>query len=49
MKTFIRVIEVWVPAKDRTQLEFADGLYGPLRAFWMCTLPLYQQRGVVLP
>lgn len=33
MKTFIRVTEIWVPAKDRTQLEFADGLYGPLQTF----------------
>ena len=33
MKTFIRVTEVWVPSKDRTQLELADGLYGSLQAF----------------
>jgi hypothetical protein len=33
MKTFIRVTEVWGPARNRTQLEFADGLYGPLKAF----------------
>ncbi len=33
MKTFIKVTEVWAPTKSRTQLEFADGLYGPLKAF----------------
>jgi len=33
MKTFIRVTEVWVPSKNRTQLEFSDGLYGPLQNF----------------
>src|SRR5580693_1996554 len=33
MKTFIRIAEIWVPTKDRTQLEFGDGLYGPLGEF----------------
>jgi nitrite reductase/ring-hydroxylating ferredoxin subunit len=33
MKSFIRVAEIWVPTKDRTQLEFLDGLYGPLTEF----------------
>ena len=33
MKTFIRVAEIWVPTKDRTQLQFLDGLYGPLGEF----------------
>jgi hypothetical protein len=33
MKTFIKVTEIWVPAKNRTHLEFADGLYGSLQAF----------------
>ena len=28
MKTFIRVIEVWVPSRDRTVLEFGSGWYG---------------------
>lgn len=28
MKTFIRVVEVWVPSRDRTLLEFGGGLYG---------------------
>ena len=33
MKTFIRAAEIWVPTKDRMQLEFLDGLYGPLGEF----------------
>src|SRR5712691_6703552 len=33
MKTFVRVAEIWVPTKDRTQLQFLDGLYGPLKGF----------------
>lgn len=27
MKTFIRVVEVWVPSHDRSYLEFSGGLY----------------------
>jgi hypothetical protein len=30
MKTFIQAAEIWVLSKDRTQLEFGGGLYGPL-------------------
>ncbi|MGR9087370.1 MAG: GAF domain-containing protein [Gammaproteobacteria bacterium] len=33
MKTFIKVIEIWVPDKERTQLEFGSGLYGALTDF----------------
>lgn len=33
MKTFIKVIEIWVPDKERTQLEFGSGLYGALSDF----------------
>jgi hypothetical protein len=33
MKTFIKVIEIWVPDKQRTQLEFGSGLYGALADF----------------
>lgn len=32
-QTFIRVIEIWVPSKDRRRLELGSGLYGPLSAF----------------
>ena len=33
MKTLIRVTEIWVPNKQRTHLEFFDGLYGELADF----------------
>lgn len=33
MKTFIKVTEIWIPDKDRTQLEFSAGLYGALTDF----------------
>jgi GAF domain-containing protein len=33
MQTFIRVTEIWLPNKDRSRLEFGDGLYGPLGDF----------------
>lgn len=33
MKTFIKVIEIWIPDKERTQLEFGSGLYGSLTDF----------------
>jgi hypothetical protein len=33
MKTFIKVTEIWIPDKQRTQLEFGSGLYGGLIDF----------------
>jgi hypothetical protein len=33
MKTFIKVAEVWVPTKERAQLELATGIYGTLDEF----------------
>ena len=33
MKTFIKVTEIWIPDKERTQLEFGSGLYGGLIDF----------------
>ena len=33
MKTFIKVIEIWVPDKDRTQLVLGSGMYGALYDF----------------
>ena len=33
MKTFIKVTEIWIPGKDRTQLELATGIYGALEDF----------------
>jgi hypothetical protein len=32
-KTFIRVVEVWVPGNDRSTLEFSAGLYGSAQRF----------------
>jgi hypothetical protein len=28
MKTFIRITEIWVPNRDRTELQYHDGFYG---------------------
>jgi hypothetical protein len=33
MKTFVKVIEVWVPGRDRTRLELGEGIYGPYKSF----------------
>lgn len=33
MKTFVKVIEVWVPGRDRTRLELGAGLYGQYKGF----------------
>ncbi len=33
MKTFIKVTEIWLPDRERTQLEFGSGLYGALDDF----------------
>lgn len=33
MNTFVKVIEVWVPDRDRTMLELGAGLYGSYQAF----------------
>ena len=33
MKTFIKVTEIWIPTKERTQLELAAGIYGTLKEF----------------
>jgi hypothetical protein len=33
MKTFIKVTEIWIPDKKRTQLVFDSGLYGDLTDF----------------
>lgn len=32
MKTFLRVVEVWVPSSDRSLLEFGGGAFGPATA-----------------
>lgn len=33
MKTFIKVIEIWIPDRERTRLVFGSGLYGALAEF----------------
>jgi hypothetical protein len=33
MKSFVRVVEIWVPTQDRAQLALLDGYYGPLAEF----------------
>ncbi len=33
MQSFIRVVEIWVPSRDGSLLEFQDGLYGALENF----------------
>ena len=33
MKTFIRVVEAWVPSADRSLLEFGGGMYGAATRF----------------
>ena len=33
MKTFIRVVEAWVPSSDRSMLEYGGGMYGSATRF----------------
>lgn len=33
METFIKVIEIWIPDRSRTRLEFGSGIYGNLSEF----------------
>ena len=49
MKTFIRVIEYWVPSDDRSLLEFGGGLFGPATRFAAATRDLCFGRGEGLP
>ena len=49
MKTFIRVIEYWVPSDDRSLLEFGGGLFGPATRFAAATRELCFGRGEGLP
>ncbi len=49
MKTFIRVIEYWVPSEDRSLLEFGGGLFGPATRFAAATRELCFGRGEGLP
>ena len=48
-KTFIRVVEVWVPGNDRSTLEFSAGLYGSARRFGMLSRQMCFGLGEGLP
>ena len=49
MKTFIRVVEVWVPGADGTLLEFGGGLYDHARGFGAISRHMVFGRGEGLP
>ena len=49
MKTFIRVIEYWVPSQDRSLLEFGGGLFGAATRFAAISSKLCFGRGEGLP
>ena len=49
MKTFIRVIEVWVPDAERHLLEFGAGLYGSAKSFGALSRSMCFGRGEGLP
>ncbi len=49
MKSFIRVIEIWVPGADGTLLEFGGGLYGSARGFGALSRRMCFGRGEGLP
>jgi len=48
-KTFIRVVEVWVPGNDRSLLEFSAGLYGSASRFGALSRQMCFGRGEGLP
>lgn len=49
MKTFIRVVEYWVPSGDRTYLEYGGGCYGRAARFGALSRSLCFARGEGLP
>jgi hypothetical protein len=49
VKTFIRVVEVWVPDADASLLEFGGGLYGSAARFGMASRSMCFGRGEGLP
>jgi len=49
MKTFIRVVEVWVPDPEGHLLEFGGGLYGAAREFGAVSRQMCFGRGEGLP
>ena len=48
-KTFIRVVEVWVPDAEQSLLEFGGGLYGSAARFGMASRSMCFGRGEGLP
>jgi hypothetical protein len=49
MKTFVRVVEVWVPDAEQSLLEFGGGLYGSAARFGMASRSMCFGRGEGLP
>jgi len=49
MKTFIRVVEVWVPDRDQSLLEFGGGLYGHAKRLGLVSRSMCFGRGEGLP
>ena len=49
MKTFIRVVEVWVPDAGHSLLEFGGGLYGSAQRFGAISRSMSFGRGENLP
>lgn len=49
VKTFIRVVEVWVPDNQRTHLEYGGGLYSNAPSFGVISRQLVFGRGEGLP
>ena len=49
MKTFIKVVECWVPSGDRTMLEFGGALYGEHARFGAISKSMCFGRGEGLP
>ena len=49
MKTFIRVVEVWLPVADGSLLEFGGGLYDHARGFGAISRHMVFGRGEGLP
>jgi hypothetical protein len=49
VKTFIRIMEYWVPSRDRTYLEYGGGSYGNAKRFGALSRALCFARGEGLP
>ena len=49
MNTFIRVVEIWLPDRDHSLLEFGGGLYGSAKAFAAISRAMCFGRGEGLP